>query len=50
MSLPYEQLYIQTHRHHNQFISEKSTGEHKPICQLFHDTLHTLFPLRPTDQ
>jgi len=28
---PYEQLYIQTHQHHKQLISEQSTGEHNPI-------------------
>jgi len=48
--LPYEQLYIQTHQHHKQLISEQSTGEHNPIYQLIHDTFLMSLPTRPTDQ
>lgn len=48
--LPYRQLYIQTHQHHKQLISEQSTGEHIPIYQLLHDTFHTSLATRPADQ
>ena len=50
MLLPYEQVYIQTHQHHKQLISEQNTGEHNPIYQLIHDTFLTSLPTRPTDQ
>ena len=48
--LPYEQLYIQTHQHHKQLISEQSRDEHNPIYQLIQDTFHMSLPTRLTNQ
>ena len=48
--LPYEQLYIQTHQHHKQLISDQSAGEYNSIYHLNQDTFHTSLPMRPTNQ
>jgi hypothetical protein len=29
--IPYEQLYIQSHHHHKQLISEQNSGEYNPM-------------------
>ena len=50
MLLTYEQLYIQKRQQHKQLILEQSTGEHNPLHQLIHETSHTSYPKRTTDQ
>jgi hypothetical protein len=39
MLIPYEQLFIQTFRHNENFITEKGTGEQNPLFQLAIDTM-----------
>jgi hypothetical protein len=35
--IPFEQLYIQSHHHHKQLISEQNSGEYNPMYQLVYD-------------
>jgi len=48
--LPYEQLYIQSYRHHKQLIPEQHIGEHNLIYQLTYNLHSTSYPTRLTDQ
>jgi hypothetical protein len=35
--IPYEQLYIQSHRHHKQLTPEQNSGEYNPMYQFVYD-------------
>jgi len=41
MSIPYEQLFIQTFHHNGNLITEQDTGEQNPLFQLAIDTMLT---------
>jgi hypothetical protein len=56
--IPYEQLYIQSHRHHKQLTPEQNSCEYNPMCQLVYDQqvtphprtyTHTPKPNKPVD-
>jgi hypothetical protein len=47
--IPYEQLYIQSHHHHNQLIPEQNSGEYNPMYQLVYDKQVLLHPAKPRD-
>jgi hypothetical protein len=47
--IPYEQLYIQSHHHHKQLISEKNSGEYNPMYQLVYGQQVKPHPKEPLD-
>jgi hypothetical protein len=47
--IPYEQLYIQSHHHHRQLISEQYSGEYNPMYQLVYNQQVKLHPTKPPD-
>jgi hypothetical protein len=47
--IPYEQLYIQPHRHHKQLIPEQNSGEYNPMYQLVYDQQVKAQPKEPPD-
>jgi hypothetical protein len=47
--IPYERLYIQSHHHHKQLISEQYSGEYNPMYQLVYDQKIKPHPTKPSD-
>jgi hypothetical protein len=47
--IPYEQLYIQSHHHHKQLITEQNSGEYNPMYQLVYDQQVMPHPTEPPE-
>jgi hypothetical protein len=47
--LLYEQLYIQSHHHHQQLITEHNSSEYNPMYQLVYDQQVMPHPTKPLD-
>jgi hypothetical protein len=47
--IPYEQLYIQSHHHHEQLIPAQNSGEYNPMYQMVYDQQVIPRPTKPPD-